>query len=436
MSLLDMNRARLAWWAVGAVLAVALAYVFYSFVGTFVFGIFIYYSTRPIYRRLNRRIRPPSLAAAIALFALALPALALVTYAFAIVVNELVKLTNSGVFDLSQVPITTEQLARVTDLSVLLSFNISDITETQMSQILRSLGSAADTLAFFGIGAIHLFVMIALAFYLLRDDHRFARWFRTQFADDRGVMEAYVSAVDRDFQNIFFGNILNAVLTGTIGVIAYSALNAVAPPEVEIPAAALVGLLAGVASLIPVVGMKLVYVPVAAYLLAVSYFADPTTVWFVLLFAAVSFVVVDTIPDLVLRPYVTGRSLHVGAVMIAYTFGPLLFGWYGIFFAPMILVLVVNFARYVLPELVVGSPIRPYAVDPAAERETEADDAGPSAPTAAESLGGSEERDEAAETESGVDAAESPAEETPPTETGVSGRRKSGAANEDESTPS
>jgi predicted PurR-regulated permease PerM len=424
MSLLDMNRARLAWWAVGAVLAAALAFVFYSFVGTFVFGIFIYYSTRPIYRRLNRRIRPPSLAAAIALFALALPALALVAYASAIVVNELVKLTSSGVFDLSRVPITTEQLARFTDLSVLLSLDLSDITEAQVSQILQSLGSAADTLAFFGIGAIHLFVMIALAFYLLRDDHRFARWFRAQFADDRGVMEAYFTAVDRDFQSIFFGNILNAVLTGTIGVIAYSALNAVAPPEMAIPAAALVGLLAGVASLIPVVGMKLVYVPVASYLLAVAYFTNPAAIWFVFAFAAVSFVVVDTIPDLVLRPYVSGRSLHVGAVMIAYTFGPLLFGWYGIFFAPMILVLVANFARYVLPELVVGSPIRPYAVDPAAETETEAEDAGPPVPRDASSGGESEGTgDSAAERETGASADAGPGS-------------SSGTVNEDGSTPS
>ncbi|ADQ66962.1 permease [Halogeometricum borinquense DSM 11551] len=365
MPLLDMDRSRMVWWAIGLVLAAALAYVFYSFVGTFVFGIFIYYSTRPIYRRIKRRVRPPSLAAAVALFALALPALALIAYALAIVVNELVRLTNNGFFDLSRYPITSDQLARLTDPNTILSLELSSLTESELSQILSSIGSAADTLAFLGVGGVHLFVMIALAFYLLRDDHRFARWVRMNFADDRGVMEAYCTAVDRDFKNIFFGNILNAVLTGTIGVIAYTVLNMVGPDGVYIPAAALVGLLAGVASLIPVVGMKLVYIPVAIYLAGVSYFSNPGAFWFVIAFIAVSFVIVDTIPDLVLRPYVSGRTLHVGAVMIAYTFGPLLFGWYGIFFAPMILVLVVNFAKYVLPELVTGTPIQPYAVDPA-----------------------------------------------------------------------
>jgi predicted PurR-regulated permease PerM len=367
MNFLEMERSRAAWWGLGVALAAALVYVVYSFVGTVVFGVFIYYATRPIYRRLRRRVGPPSLAAAIAIFALALPALLLVAYALVLAAGEVLKLTDSGAFNLSNYPITADQLDRLGDPNALFSFELADLSPEQLDAFFESLNSAAGTVAFLGIGAIHLFVMIALAFYLLRDDHRLARWTRTRFADDRGVFEAFATAVDRDFNSIFFGNILNAVLTGTIGVIAYTALNVFAPPGAKIPAAALVGLLAGVASLIPVVGMKLVYVPVAAYLGFAALVGGSGTLWFVVVFVAVSFVLVDAIPDLVLRPYVSGRSLHVGTVMIAYTLGPLLFGWYGIFLMPMILVLVVNFAKYVLPELVTGSPIEPYAVDPAAE---------------------------------------------------------------------
>jgi predicted PurR-regulated permease PerM len=239
------------------------------------------------------------------------------------------------------------------------------LTPDIVGRISESLSSAVDTVAFLGIGAVHLFVMIALAFYLLRDDQQLADWVVSTADDERGVVVAFGSAVDRDLSAVFFGNILNAVLTGTIGVIAYTILNVFAPaPEVTVPAAGLVGLLAGVASIIPVVGMKLVYVPVAIYMAAVTLLVDPQLLWFVVAFAAVSFVVVDTIPDLVLRPYVSGRSLHVGSVMIAYTFGPLLFGWYGIFLMPMLLVLVFHFARIVLPELIGGYEIRPGAVDP------------------------------------------------------------------------
>ncbi|MFB6090375.1 MAG: AI-2E family transporter [Halobellus sp.] len=365
MAVPEMNRSRLSWWFGGAALGVALAYVVYSFIGTFVFGIFLYYATRPIYRRIKKRVRPPSLAAAVALFVLALPALSLIAYTGAIAVSELTRLTNQGVFDLSQYPITEAQLARLTDVERLLAFDPETITVDQVRQLFASLGSAGDVLAFVGVGLVHLFAMIALAFYLLRDDRKLSGWVRTQVGDDRGVLEAFLAGIDRDFTHIFFGNILNAVLTGTIGVVAYALLNLISPPGVAIPTPELIGLMTGVASLIPVVGMKLVYVPVAVYLGATSYLFDPATLWFTAVFVAVSFVVVDTIPDLVLRPYVSGRNLHVGAVMIAYTLGPLLFGWYGIFLGPILLVLVVNFARHVLPVLIKREPLTPYAVDPA-----------------------------------------------------------------------
>jgi predicted PurR-regulated permease PerM len=361
-----MDRSRLGWWLLGAVLAGALVFVLHAFVGTFVFGLFLYYSTRPIYRRLKRRIQPPSLAAAVSLFALALPALLLVLYALLIVVQQAVRYTNSGVLDLSQYPINQGLLAALTDPRQLLEADLTPYLSAEtIGQFTRSLASAVDTFAFLGVGAVHLFVMIALAFYLLRDDRRLADWTLSTLGDQRGIVLAYGTAVDHDLKAIFFGNILNAVLTGTIGVIAYTILNVFAPvPETRIPAAGLVGLLAGVASIVPVVGMKLVYVPVALYMALVTFFVDPSLLWFVGAFVLVSFVVVDTIPDLVLRPYVSGRSLHVGSVMIAYTFGPLLFGWYGIFLMPMLLVLVFHFARLVLPELVQGRPIRPTAVDP------------------------------------------------------------------------
>ncbi|MFB6251855.1 MAG: AI-2E family transporter [Halobellus sp.] len=383
MSASELNRSRASWWAVGLALGLALAYIVYSFIGTFVFGIFIYYATRPIYRRIKQRVRPPSLAAAVALFVLALPALGLVAYTGAVAVSELLRLTNQGIFDLSRYPITEGQLTQLTDIETVLQFDPGTLTVGQIEQVVSSLASAGNVLAFVGVGLVHLFAMIAFAFYLLRDDRRLTKWVRRKVGDDRGVLEAFMRGVDQDFTSIFFGNILNAVLTGTIAVVSYSTLNVFAPPGIAIPAAALVGLLAGVASLIPIVGMKLVYVPVAAYLGAVTYLSDPSMLWFTAVFIAVSFVVVDTIPDLVLRPFVSGRTLHVGAVMIAYTLGPLLFGWYGIFLGPIILVLLANFSQHVLSILIDREPLVPYAVDPGVATSQETGRSPPGGPAVA-----------------------------------------------------
>jgi predicted PurR-regulated permease PerM len=367
MSPLNAERSQVGWWTLGLALFLVVAYVGYSFVGTFVFGLFIYYATRPIHRRLSRRIRPPSLAAVISLFVLALPALLVAGYALLLSIQEIERLSRSTDFDpLAAIGVQDAILERVRDPETLLAIEWEQyVTVDQALSLLASLSPALDTLAIVGVGLVHLFLMIALAFYLLRDDHRLSRWAITQFGDESGVLAEYLRAVDRDLKAIFFGNILNAVFTGTIGVIAYTLLNTVAPPGQAIPAAAVVGLLAGAASLIPIVGMKLVYVPVAAYMaLRVVVAGDQTVLWFVGAFVVVSFVVVDTIPDLLLRPYVSGRNLHVGSVMIAYVLGPLLFGWYGLFLLPLLLVATVHFARIVLPELVSKTTVKPFTVDP------------------------------------------------------------------------
>ena len=364
--LAGVDRGRTAWLGLGGVLFLAVALVVHSVVGTFVFGLFIYYATRPIYRRLDRRIGPSSLAAAVALVALVLPALALVVYAGLVALRELERLARGADATLLQsLGIEPGALPDVGSPSALLAVEWERyLSPAQIVAVAGELDLAVGLFSDLGIFLVHVFVMVALAFYLLRDDNRVAKWVLSTFGDDRGLLEAYARAVDRDLNKIFFGNILNAVVTGTIGVIAYSLLNAAAPAGTAVPAAALVGLLAGVASLVPVVGMKLVYVPVALYLTGLSALSGFTDLWFVGAFVGVSFVVVDTIPDLVLRPYVSGRDLHVGSVMIAYTLGPLLFGWYGIFLMPVLLVLVVHFARVVCPELVRPGTIRPFSVDP------------------------------------------------------------------------
>lgn len=373
MALSDPDTTRAAWIALGLVLAAALLFVLYAFVGTFVFGVFVYYATRPVYERLRRRISPPSLAAAVSLFLLALPALLLLAYALAVGLQEFQRLAESGAIDLGPlVPLIEPYL----DVSGIVRDPAALLDDPNLREAISvGLREGLAYLGFVGNALLHLFVILALAFYLLRDGPRLSRWVRGRAGGDRVLFDAYARAVDADLAAVFFGNILNAILTGIIGVLAYALLNEVAPPDAAIPYPALVGLLTGVASLVPVVGMKLVYVPLTGYLL-VRAAAVGEGFWFVAAFFAVSFVVVDAIPDFVLRPYVSGRNLHVGSVMFAYIFGPLLFGWYGIFLGPMLLVLTYHFAVLVLPELLGEGTVRPAAVDPAVEPErTDADPA-------------------------------------------------------------
>jgi predicted PurR-regulated permease PerM len=339
-----------------------VAFVLYRFVGTFVVGLFLYYATRPIYRRVRRRVPvPASIAAALSLFLLVLPALAVGTYALGIGIQEYQAAASTA-----NVDIFSEQIERIEGIAATVQGPEQLLSDPAVVSSLESaLSTGLASLSFVGTLLLHLFIMLAIAFYLLRDDHRLSRWVASSLADDRGVFDAYAAAIDRDLSSVFFGNILNAIFTGVIGAITFSLYDLVAPAAIGVPYPALLGLIAGVASLVPIVGMKLVYVPVAVYMTARLVIDGQTSLlWFPAGFFAVALIIVDTIPDLLLRPYVSGRGLHVGLVMFAYIFGPLLFGWYGLFLGPLVLVVVIHFLRIVLPELLAGERIRPYAVDP------------------------------------------------------------------------
>jgi len=353
----DIDWGRAIWIGFGLVLGLAVLWVLHSFVGTFVFALFIYYSTRRIHGGIRDRVGQPTVSATLALGVLALPAVLLLVYVTAVGLQEL------------------QDFAGTTDLGPYLDvvrpyLNVSEAVENPQSLlggggfdlVLNSLSEAGGYLGVVGTGLLHLFVMFAVAFYLLRDDHRLTDWTRT-LGDRWGVVEEYAVAVDKSLEKVFAGNILNAIVTATVGALVYSLLNFVAPDPVSVPYPALVGLMAGLASLIPVVGMKIVYIPVAALLATRAWMAG-TGWWFVVLFAGISLVVVDVIPDLVVRPYVSGGSLHTGSLMFAYILGPLLFGWYGLFLGPVILVFVTHFARIVVPELVSSRHVRPTSVDP------------------------------------------------------------------------
>ncbi|MEF8843415.1 MAG: AI-2E family transporter [Haloarculaceae archaeon] len=402
----ELDRSRVAWSLLGLLLAGVLVYVAYSFVGTIVFGLFVYYATRPVYRRTRRRIPNRNIAAGVALTVVVLPVFLLLGYTVAIALQEFNRLRETvdlGPFE--------EILAPYVNISEVVSNPSTLLNDPDVQSLVGSIADGAvQSLGLVGTGLLHLFIVLAVAFYLLKDGPRLSRWVHRQVADADGVLRTFGIAVDRDLYRVFSGNIYNALFTATVGALTYSLLDVAAPASAALPYPALLGLLAGAGSLVPVVGMKLVYVPVALYLYVTQFVSGEPVLWVPTAFVLLSFVVVDTIPDLVIRPMVSGQrpqveyslyppsvrvrlsgedGVHVGLIMFAYIFGPLLFGWYGLFLGPMLLVVVVHFARIVLPELLGPRTIQPYAVDPSQATEVgEPPGADPGATGGSEAGGG------------------------------------------------
>lgn len=131
----------------------------------------------------------------------------------------------------------------------------------------------------------------------------------------------------------------------------YTVFNFVAPAGLAIPSAVLFAVVTGFFTLVPLVGRSVVYVVITGILAAQAATVDPRLLWFPLVFLAVMIVAFDNLVRTYIRPYLSGRLLNTGLVMFAYLFGPPLFGWYGIFFGPSLMVFIVTFVRMILPVL-------------------------------------------------------------------------------------
>jgi predicted PurR-regulated permease PerM len=361
----------------GVGLLISVVFIMIQFRATLVFTIFLYYASRPIYSKLEGFSLPPrirkrhlpyrrQLLAVATIIIFLLPLLLLLTYTLALVVPEIQRLVGGngpGAAYLSALQSAQEsglpEPIVGLELSDILSMNPEELAailndpavQDWVEQTVDTLVGSVDLIANV---ALYGFILLAGTYYLLTDGSRLVGWFLDNF-DESGVVESYATSVDDELSSILFGNILNAFVTGIIGIVVFSAYNLVAPGEVEVPFAPLVGALTGAGSLIPVVGMKIVYFPVGA-ILAVAAVASgqPSAFGFVILFLVLAFVVVDTIPDFLIRPYVSGNRTHVGMLMFAYILGPIAFGFYGIFLGPILLVLVAQFFRTIAPYVLSG----------------------------------------------------------------------------------
>ncbi|MDB2225969.1 AI-2E family transporter [Halorubrum ezzemoulense] len=361
----------------GLGLVAAVIFVLIQFQATLIFTIFLYYASRPIYRKLENLSLPSRLQghrvpyrcqvlAMVTIAIFLLPFLLLLTYTLILVVPEIQRL--AGGDGPGAAYISALQSAQGSGLpGPLVGLEIGEILGLSPEEVVAILNDPAvqtwieqtvatltGSVGFIANAALHGFILLAGTYYMLTDGSRLGDWFLNNF-DESGVVGSYAVAVDDELSSILFGNILNAFVTGIIGILVFSGYNLVAPGAVNVPFAPLVGALTGAGSLIPVVGMKIVYLPVGAILAIAAVTSGQASAFgFVILFLVLAFVVVDTIPDFLIRPYVSGNRTHVGLLMFAYILGPIAFGFYGIFLGPILLVLFAEFFRTIASYVLTG----------------------------------------------------------------------------------
>ncbi|MFH1722149.1 MAG: AI-2E family transporter [Candidatus Altiarchaeota archaeon] len=340
----------LHWTLFGLLLLYLIFLMVYPYLDVFVYALFIYYVTRPIYLQLKRECNHDSLSAFIAVFMFILPVILLVIYTFSVASIELQYFL--GKMDSPEAKALNSALQSYHEFA--LDFNPKILIEAFMGN--EDIRSIIYYLLSSSLDIILNFVLVFLiGFYLLKDGPKVTSWFKKTCCENRLWLRVFLDEVDGGLFHVFFGNILTAGLTAVIAATSFVFLNSYSPSEfLQIPYPVLLGMLAGIASLIPLLGLKLVWVPLFLWLsLRVYVYGNFAAHWpFLLFFLFVVNVIVDIIPDLILRPYISGRNIHLGIMMLSYIFGPAAFGPVGIFVGPLIVIVSTNFGKIVLPQII------------------------------------------------------------------------------------
>jgi predicted PurR-regulated permease PerM len=380
------DQKRLGWWVVSLGLAAVIGAVAASFVGTLVFGLFCYYAARPVHRWITRRLDHPGAVAGLTLLTLVLPVLVLIGYGVTVAYGEL-----AAVAGLDATRAVLDRLVGDPGpVSALLADPVAYLSRLEgIDRIRQGLSAALTTLGFVGNGLLHLSLALGMTFFLLRDGSRVESWFLSEIADEESTAYAFLRGADADLETVYFGNVLSVLGVAVAAVLLYNGYNLLAPGAVRLPAPTLLGLLTGLATFVPVVVGKLVYLPAGAYLLWAAVRSEAGLAYPVV-FLVVSFLLLDVLPQTVLRPLVSGRSLHSGLVLFAYVLGAAYFGWYGLFLGPLLVVLGIQLLKQVVPDLVGGDPFVPESdegVDIGSDPVVEGEESGGSGDSRSDTTG-------------------------------------------------
>jgi predicted PurR-regulated permease PerM len=317
-----------------AIVTIAFFWLLLPFFGAVFWAVILAIIFQPLHRSFERRFGQGSnLAASLSVLVCVVIAIIPMTIIFGSLVNEgakLVQRVQSGEFDTSNLitdiqraipPWIQNGLDRLGagDFDALRDRLVSLVQQAGQLVAGRAINLGQNTLRFVAATGIMLYVL----YFLFRDGRAVARTIRASMPlseeHNRRLIEKFTAVVRATVK----GNILIAIVQGTIGGVTFWALG--------IQPALLWGALMIFLSLLPAVGAAIVWVPVAVYLFAIG------AVWQGVVLVAVGGGVIGLVDNL-LRPVLVGKDTRLPdyVVLVSTVGGLSLFGINGFVIGPLI----------------------------------------------------------------------------------------------------
>lgn len=328
----------------------------------------------PVHRRIARRLRRPSLAAALScalVIVTILVPLALITLAVlrdATALASRLQERKDVLLDRDTSTPVGRMLRRV-DRYV----DIDRVrSEQYIAEQLSSLGGvlARGTLNILGgmVGAVvEIFFVIFALFYLFRDGEQLRAGLRACLPLERRQAQEVFARTRQVIEANVYGSLVVAAVQGALGCIAFWVLG--------VPSPLLWGAVMIIVCMIPMAGSFLVWVPVAIYLLATGH---PMKA---MLLTAWGALVISTV-DNILRPKLVGPRTHMHELIVFFAVlgGIEVFGMLGIVTGPAVAAVAMALFDVWARDTPPVAPVTPQAPVAVRRAEPECVAAGPTAP--------------------------------------------------------
>lgn len=186
-----------------------------------------------------------------------------------------------------------------------------------------------------GVGGFLLQMLLGMFFtvYILYKEEEILVFF---MSIENQKIHDYILFVDEGLKQVVYSMFLTAIVTGLFATIIYVAF--------DVPYSILFGVTTGVVALIPILGTWLVYLPIGIYLYSLG---NP---FVALLYLTICAIVISTIPDLVIRPFLASKKVNMGLLILGFICGALVFGPAGILVGPLIIITWAGFIEIFLME--------------------------------------------------------------------------------------
>lgn len=319
-------------WASLVAITVLVIYLCWLMIAPFVdvimWGVVLVVVFWPVHRRLRRRVRSPSLAAAIStllvIVTILLP-LALAGVAIARDANNFVAYLKAHKGDLLDPNAPWGRpVAWVSQYVDVRPY----LTREYLADRLNDVGGAVAARVFTVLGGVvgvvvQMFFVVFTLFYLFRDGDRLRLAARGILPLDRWQAHDVFLRTKDVIRASVYGSLVIAAVQGTLGGLAFWALG--------VPSPLLWGVVMILLCMIPMAGAFVVWVPAAVYLLATGH------PWKAAILTAWGAGVIGTI-DNFLRPYLVGNRtrLHELIIFFAVLGGIQVFGVLGIITGPAV----------------------------------------------------------------------------------------------------